>query len=107
MRLAFTSARVAKEAVFQLLLVGSSSLPRTPCSAGTLSPYFSLKYSASSVFKKMSPPGAVGDGVEKLDGHPVLVHQHAERAFSDAVKRHMLQRAALFLLNVRCLRDLL
>ena len=58
-------------------------------------------------FQKNQPAGAVGDGVEKLHRHPVMVHQHPEGALAHLAEGHMGQGAAFLRLDVRRLGNFL
>ena len=98
---------IAQEAVFQFLLVRLFESSEHALFRRNVDAVFFAQIFRQQRLEENESARAVGDGVEKLDRNPVFVYQHPERTFSDAVERHVLQRAAFLRLNLRRFGNLL
>ena len=98
---------IAQEAVLQLLGIRILQPAEHAALRRDLDAVFLAQIFRRQRLEEDEAARAVGHGVEKLHGQPVLIHQHAERASAHVVERHVDERVALVLLNGGRLADLL
>ena len=98
---------IAQEAVLQLLRTGLLQAAQHTLFRRDADAVFLAQILRRQGFQEDQPPGAVGDGVEKLHCHPVVIHQHPEGAAPHLAEGHMGQGAAFLRLDVRRLGNFL
>ena len=80
---------IAQEAVLQLLRTGLLQAAQHTLFRRDADAVFLAQILRRQGFQEDQPPGAVGDGVEKLHCHPVVIHQHPEGAAPHLAEGHM------------------